>query len=73
MSNKNLVNKALQAKYAQNSLSEIELCARWSKCPRTALNRRNSGNTWPPHFMSGSQVRYLLSEIESFDSLSQGI
>ena len=49
------------------SLSETELCAQWSVCPRTLFNWRKKGNM-PPHFKSGQQIRYLVSDIEDFIS-----
>ena len=61
--------KASQDNHTQASFSEIELCAHWSLCPKTAFNRRKQGRM-PPHFFSGQQVRYLLSDIEAFEKLS---
>jgi predicted DNA-binding transcriptional regulator AlpA len=66
MSNQTVVNKANQTTSTQASFSEIELCAHWSICPKTAHNRRNAGK-FPPHFKQGQQVRYLLSDIEAFE------
>ena len=51
------------------SFSDIELCAHWTICPRTSLNRRRSGKM-PPHFLKGKQVRYLVSDIEEFERQS---
>ena len=51
------------------SFSDIELCAHWTICPRTSLNRRKSG-MMPPHFQKGKQVRYLVSDIEEFERQS---
>ena len=48
------------------SFSEIELCAHWRICPKTAHNRRKIGKM-PPHFKQGHQVRYLVSDIEAFE------
>jgi hypothetical protein len=62
MSHQTQENQASQ----QASFSETELCAHWSKCPRTLYNRRKSGNM-PAHFMRGQQVRYLLSDIEAYE------
>ena len=50
----------------QASFSEIELCAHWGICPKAAYNRRKIG-TMPQHYKQGHQVRYLLSEIESWE------
>jgi hypothetical protein len=51
------------------SFSDIELCAHWTICPRTSLNRRRSGKM-PPHFLKGKQVRYLVSDIEAYEKLN---
>jgi len=52
---------------AQNaSFSEIELCAHWGICPKTAHNRRKIGKM-PTHFKQGHQVRYLVSDIEAYE------
>jgi hypothetical protein len=61
--------KASQDLHTQASFSEIELCVHWRFCPKTAFNRRKQGRM-PPHFFSGQQVRYLVSDIEAFEKLS---
>jgi hypothetical protein len=59
--------KASQDLNTQASFSEIELCAHLSICPKTAHNRRKSGNKWMPFFKQGHQVRYLVSDIENYE------
>jgi hypothetical protein len=51
----------------QASFSEIELCAHLSICPKTAHNRRKSGNKWMPFFKQGHQVSYLVSDIDTYE------
>ncbi|MEI6067959.1 MAG: helix-turn-helix domain-containing protein [Methylococcaceae bacterium] len=65
-------SSASQAPTSQASFSEIEICAHWSMCPKTAYNRRNAGNM-PPHFVEGKQrkIRYLVSDIEAFEQAQQ--
>jgi hypothetical protein len=58
--------QAPTAIHTQASFSEIELCAHWSICPKTAHNRRKIGNM-PVHFKQGHQVRYLVSDIEAYE------
>ena len=53
----------------QVSVSDLELCVRLDKCPRTLLNWRKNGKM-PPHFLKGKQVRYLVSDIEEFERQS---
>lgn len=60
---------APQATYAQASFSEVELCAHWNKSPRTLFNWRKAGKM-PAFFRRGSEVRYLLSDIEKFEKNS---
>ena len=45
------------------SISEIGLCERWNISEKSAYDYRKAGRM-PPHFKCGSQVRYLLSDIE---------
>jgi hypothetical protein len=61
--------KASQDNHTQASFSETELCAHWGLCPKTAFNRRKQGRM-PPHFFSGQQIRYLVSDIENYEKLS---
>jgi hypothetical protein len=63
-------NTATQANHTQASFSEIELCAHWGICPRTALSRRKAGKM-PPHFRAGRQIRYLLADIEAAEKQAQ--
>lgn len=49
----------------QVSFSEYELCAHWSKCPKSLFNMRRAGKI--PFFRQGMQIRYLLSDIEAFE------
>ena len=50
------------------SFSEIELCARLGRCPRSLLNWRTGGSKPKiPFFRQGQQVRYLLTDIEAFE------
>ena len=60
---------ASQDPHTQASFSEIELCAHWGICPKTSFNRRKQGRM-PPHFFSGQQVRYLMSDVEAFEKLN---
>ena len=48
------------------SISEVELCVRLRKCPRTIFSWRKSGKT-PPHFVINKKVRYLLSDVIAFE------
>jgi len=50
----------------QASITETQLCGRINKCPRTLLNWRKAGKT-PPHFIIQKQVRYLLSDVLTFE------
>ncbi len=60
---------ASQDNHTKKSFSEIELCAYWGICPRTALDRRKQGRM-PKHFKIGQQIRYLVPDVEAFEKLS---
>jgi hypothetical protein len=62
--NKTATDTATQA----NSISELELCVRWSKCPRSLLNFRKAGKV-PAFFILKRQIRYLLSDVIAFEQL----
>jgi hypothetical protein len=52
----------------QESISEMAVCARWDKCPKTLFIWRKAGKM-PPHYRTEptNQVRYLLRDIELFE------
>ena len=63
MTAQTVVTPATPAHPLDNSISETELCVLWNISPKTAYDHRKAGRM-PPHFKSGTQVRYLLSDIE---------
>jgi len=54
--------------HEQESISEMEVCTRWNKCPKTLLLWRKAGKM-PTHYRTEpyNQVRYLLRDIEQFE------
>lgn len=50
-----------------SSISEAELCLRWSKSARHLRFLKKAGEM-PPHFKIGQTIRYLLAEVEKFES-----
>jgi hypothetical protein len=57
--------------HEQESISEVEVCARWGKCPKTLFIMRKTGRMptdyrTEPH----NQVRYFLRDIEAHEQNS---
>jgi predicted DNA-binding transcriptional regulator AlpA len=63
MTNQAVVTPATPTHPLDVSISETELCVLWNISPKTAYDHRKAGKM-PPSFKSGTQVRYLLSDIE---------
>jgi hypothetical protein len=51
------------------SLSDNDLAIRWEINIRSLLDLRKAGKL-PAHFKIGSSVRYLLAEVEKFESVN---
>lgn len=56
----------MQPAINNKSISEVELCVRLRKSPRTLFNWRQSGIA-PPYFKIKKQIRYLLSDVIAFE------
>lgn len=47
-------------------ISEVALCLRWKKSPRTLLTYRKEGLA-PAHFKRGKEIRYLMADILRYE------